>query len=183
MAAPAADTAAVQRFFAALEAALQDGRFDKLLLAGYRGAEPELQRLGVRAIDLRGQPHLSLVYSHARRDVTKNLPLVDGLALLRRLQSSMRQAWRRQNPLDLAPPWTDEISDSLTAIAVDLARVLVDTRARVSADGSQELDSMLTTLVGDPPETGETVRRLLALDVVQRTSGADLRGPSGPSPR
>ena len=82
---PAADTAAVQRFFAALEAALRDARFDKLLLAGYRGAEPELQRLGVRAIDLRGQPHLSFVYSHARRDVTKNLPLAEGLALLRGL--------------------------------------------------------------------------------------------------
>jgi SAM-dependent methyltransferase len=36
----------------------------------------------VRAIVLRGQPHLSFVFSHERRDVTKNLPLVEGLAEL-----------------------------------------------------------------------------------------------------
>jgi Methyltransferase domain len=79
------NAAAVERFFTAVEAALRARRFDKLLLAGYRGAEPELQRLGVRDLVLRGQPHLSFVYSHSRRDVTRNLPLAEGLALLRGL--------------------------------------------------------------------------------------------------
>ena len=73
------------RFLQACEQALQHGRFDKLLLAGYRGPEPELKRLGMRAIVLRGQPHLSLVYSHERRDVTRNLPVAEGLAELRAL--------------------------------------------------------------------------------------------------
>jgi SAM-dependent methyltransferase len=76
---------AIERFFAALADSLDRQSFDRLLLAGYRGADPELQRLSVRAIDLRGRPHLSLVYNHARRDVTKNLPLPEGLVLLRGL--------------------------------------------------------------------------------------------------
>ncbi len=39
----------------------------------------------MRAIELRGQPHLSFVYSHERRDITKNLPLAEGLQELRAL--------------------------------------------------------------------------------------------------
>jgi SAM-dependent methyltransferase len=86
MSPPAPDHApALERFHAALARALQEQRFDKLLLAGYRGAQPDLQRVSVRAIELRGQPSLSFVYSHERRDVTRNLPLAEGLAQLRGL--------------------------------------------------------------------------------------------------
>ena len=55
----------------------------KLLLAGYRGPEADLKRVTVRALVLRGQPNLSFVYSHERRDVTKNLPVTEGLQALR----------------------------------------------------------------------------------------------------
>ncbi len=79
---------ALERFHAALAQALAERRFDRLLLAGYRGAEPQLQRLCVRAVDLRGRPCLSFVYSHERRDVTKNLPVQEGLARLRALIGS-----------------------------------------------------------------------------------------------
>ena len=75
-------TAAVARFLAACARSLQAQRFDKLLLAGYRGPQADLKRVAVRAIVLRGEPHLSFVYSHERRDVTKNLPLAEGLAEL-----------------------------------------------------------------------------------------------------
>ena len=77
--------AAVERFMAACAHALEAGQFDKLLLAGYRGLDPDLQRLAVRVIELRGQPHLSLVYSHERRDVTRNLAVAEGLIELRTL--------------------------------------------------------------------------------------------------
>ena len=76
---------ALERFVQACEQALQHHRFDKLLLAGYRGPQTDLQRLGVRAVVLRGQPCLSFVYSHERRDVTRNLPWAQGLAELRTL--------------------------------------------------------------------------------------------------
>jgi SAM-dependent methyltransferase len=78
----------VERFLAACARALQAQRFDKLLLAGYRGPELDLKRLAVRAIVLRGQPQLSFVTSYERRDVTKNLPSAEGLAELRSLLGS-----------------------------------------------------------------------------------------------
>jgi SAM-dependent methyltransferase len=76
------NAAAAERFLAACAKALREQRFGKLLLAGYRGPEADLKRVAVRAIALRGQPCLSFVYSHERRDVTKNLPLAEGLAEL-----------------------------------------------------------------------------------------------------
>ena len=52
--------AAFERFMAACALSLQQRRFDKLLLSGYRGPQGDLNRLSVRAIELRGQPQLTL---------------------------------------------------------------------------------------------------------------------------
>ncbi len=76
------DAPALQRFMRAFEASLQESTFDKLLLSGYRGAEPGLRRLTVRAIALRGAPRLNFVFSHDTRDITKNHDAVEGLSLL-----------------------------------------------------------------------------------------------------
>lgn len=70
---------------AACEDALRGGRFERLLLSGYRGAEPGLKRVTLRPIVLRGEPHLSFVYSHERRDETHNRPQAQGLQVLRAL--------------------------------------------------------------------------------------------------
>jgi SAM-dependent methyltransferase len=78
----AANSAVIERFLSACARALQAQRFEKLLLAGYRGPEADLKRVTVRPVMLRGQPQLSFVYSHAQRDLTKNLPLDQGLAEL-----------------------------------------------------------------------------------------------------
>jgi len=83
--AAAANPAPLERFIAACEAALRDARFERLLLSGYRGTVPDLKRVMVRAIELRGQPRLSFVVSHERRDVTKNLAPAEGLQELRTL--------------------------------------------------------------------------------------------------
>ncbi len=68
------------QFIALLEDSLRQQTFGKLVLAGYRGSEPALQRVTARELVLRGQRHLSLLYRHSTRDVTKNLPLRDGVA-------------------------------------------------------------------------------------------------------
>jgi SAM-dependent methyltransferase len=80
-----ANRAVRERFLAACEAALQAGAFERLVLAGPRDPETDLKRATVRAIELRGRPHLSFVYHHERRDVTRNLPLAAGLDALRTL--------------------------------------------------------------------------------------------------
>ena len=70
----------LQRFRDLLRGSHQQGRWLRLLLARPQGAEPGLQRVLVRPLLLRGQPALSFVYSHATRDITKNLPLDEGLS-------------------------------------------------------------------------------------------------------
>ncbi|MEO8298109.1 MAG: SAM-dependent methyltransferase [Burkholderiales bacterium] len=82
-AAPEPDAAA--RFFRLLRTALAEGSFGKLTLSGYRGTEPDLQRVMVRAVQLKGVPSLSLVYRHATRDLTRNQPVEEALAHLQTL--------------------------------------------------------------------------------------------------
>ncbi len=93
-AAPAASDAATlrsdqaqQRFWARLDEALGAGRLIKLVLARPAStvAADAAQRVVVRPLQLKGQAVLSFVTSHATRDITKNLPVAEGVALLRSL--------------------------------------------------------------------------------------------------
>ena len=77
-----------ERFLAACAQALDEGRLERLVLAGYRGPEADLKRVTLRAIDLRGEPHLSFVYSYDRRDLTRNETRLQGLQTLRGLLGS-----------------------------------------------------------------------------------------------
>lgn len=84
--APDASATPTARFLALLAASLADGSFVKLLLGRYRGTQPVLADLGsvaIRRIALRGEDHLSFVYRHATRDVTRNLPLDAAVAAVR----------------------------------------------------------------------------------------------------
>jgi hypothetical protein len=83
---PAPDPA--QRFFERLAEHAAAGSLVKLVLGKYRGPEPDLQRLTVRPLLLRGAPHWSFVYTHKTRDVTKNHPVDEAQALLRGLVGS-----------------------------------------------------------------------------------------------
>ena len=74
-----------ERFFARLAEHLEQGSLARLVLAKYHGPEPDVVRLTVRPLTLRGAPHLSFVYSHVTRDVTHNHPLAEGVAALRGL--------------------------------------------------------------------------------------------------
>ncbi len=77
--------APVERFFTRLAWHGEQGSLVKLVLAKHHGEPADLVRLAVRPLLLREQPHLSFVYSHATRDVTKNHAVAEGLAQLREL--------------------------------------------------------------------------------------------------
>ena len=81
----ATHSVALDQFFAACERSLREGDFERLVLAGPRPALQDLQRVQARPVVLQAGPQLSLVYSHERRDVTKNLPPAEGLRELRAL--------------------------------------------------------------------------------------------------
>ena len=72
------------RFVALLEASLAERSFVKLLLARpVNGDETDLRGVAVRRLALRGADGLSFLHRHATRDVTSNLALGAGLALVR----------------------------------------------------------------------------------------------------
>jgi len=77
--------APLERFFTRLAWHVGQGSLVKLVLAKHHGEPADLVRLVVRPLLLREQQHLSFVYSHATRDVTKNLEVPEGLAQLREL--------------------------------------------------------------------------------------------------
>ncbi|MBL9214055.1 MAG: SAM-dependent methyltransferase [Opitutaceae bacterium] len=71
-----------EAFLAAVAAAAREGRLVKLTLGKPRGVDPTLRQLLVRPVRLRGADQLTFVWRHERRDVTKNLPLAEGLRRL-----------------------------------------------------------------------------------------------------
>ncbi len=77
-----------ERFFELLGANLERGSFVKLALAKPTGAEPDMVRAAARQIALRGEACLSFVYSYPTRDITKNLPISDGMLRVQELLGS-----------------------------------------------------------------------------------------------
>jgi hypothetical protein len=71
------------KFFKRLADSLDEHSFVKLVLAKYRGPEPDLLRATLRRIQVRDADTLSFVYTYRTRDVTRNMPLAEGLQSLR----------------------------------------------------------------------------------------------------
>ena len=74
-----------ENFLSELRASVQDGIFVKLTLGKPRGAAPDLQNLYIRPLTLRGAPHLSFVWRHETKDITKNFPPAEALAQIETL--------------------------------------------------------------------------------------------------
>lgn len=83
------------RFTILLREAMASGRLLRLVLVGYQGGVSEadvagqpLQRVIVRAVALRDEPHLSFVWRYPTKDITRNLPASAGVdAILSWLQA------------------------------------------------------------------------------------------------
>jgi hypothetical protein len=71
------------RFMALLSQALEQSSFVSLVLSKHRGEAVDLQRVSVREVQLKGQRALSFLYRHDTRDITKNLPLTEGVQQVR----------------------------------------------------------------------------------------------------
>lgn len=73
------------QFIELLRTSLEQNGFIKLVLAKYVGEEAELQRIIIKAVTVKAQPNLSFVYRYKTRDITKNLPLSEGVAVIAEL--------------------------------------------------------------------------------------------------
>ena len=67
------------RFLALLRSAVDNGELVKLTLGKCRGEDRTVRNLFVRPVVLKAGPHLSFLWRHATRDVTKNLLHDDAL--------------------------------------------------------------------------------------------------------
>ena len=72
-------------FLELFTASLQDGGFVKLTLGKPRGPDATLRNVFVRAVQIGGQPQLSFVWHHDRRDITKNHPAPAATELIGRM--------------------------------------------------------------------------------------------------
>ncbi len=82
------DDPQIERFMRLLAQAQTAGAPLHLVLANHHGSEPQLQRVLVRPVELRGEPHWSFVYRYQTKDITKNLSVPEGLATVRALAGS-----------------------------------------------------------------------------------------------
>ena len=72
---------APQQFISRLRSSLTEGHFVKLQLGRPQG-DASLNKLLARRVVLRGVDHLSLVWRHRTKDITKNLPIEAALDLI-----------------------------------------------------------------------------------------------------
>lgn len=84
-----ANAAALARFDTLLRDAAAGGRLVQLMLVAYQGGVADIEALGqrlqrviARPVQLRGQPHLSLVLRFPTKDITKNLSLDEAWSTL-----------------------------------------------------------------------------------------------------
>ena len=70
------------QFIDLLQSSLDQSAFIKLVLAKYVGDEADLQRIIIKPVTVKAQSCLSFVYRYKTRDITKNLPLVEGVAVI-----------------------------------------------------------------------------------------------------
>lgn len=76
------DADARTRFFRLLRAAVENGILIKLTLGKCRSSDPTLKNLFVRPVTLKAGPHLTFLWRHATRDITKNHPPGEAVAQL-----------------------------------------------------------------------------------------------------
>lgn len=73
------------QFLALLATCLQQNALIKLVLARHVGTEETLQRVIAKPLTVKGQACLSFVYRYQTRDITRNLPVDEALALVAEL--------------------------------------------------------------------------------------------------
>ncbi|MDO8331730.1 MAG: SAM-dependent methyltransferase [Fluviicoccus sp.] len=72
----------LSEFLNRLSQSLDANTLSKLVLSKYQGGEKELVRLTVRPVTLRAEDYLSFVYQYQTREITKNHPVAEGIALI-----------------------------------------------------------------------------------------------------
>ncbi|RZG64670.1 SAM-dependent methyltransferase [Acinetobacter bouvetii] len=81
-----------QQFLDAFQQAVDEQRFERLILSQYKGELAQLEKITLRVISLQNEPVLSCLYRYKTQDVTKNYPLSEASAQVAALLQHCRQA-------------------------------------------------------------------------------------------
>jgi len=75
----------LEEFIHSLETSLEKDTFVKLTLAKYKGVEPDLKNVYVRAVEIKGVERLSFLRRYKTKDVVENYTSAEGVAIVRGL--------------------------------------------------------------------------------------------------
>jgi methylase of polypeptide subunit release factors len=81
-----------QQFLDAFQQAVNEQRFERLILSQYKGELAQLEKITLRVISLQNEQVLSCLYRYKTQDVTKNYPLSEASAQVAALLQHCRQA-------------------------------------------------------------------------------------------
>ncbi|MCU0771015.1 MAG: SAM-dependent methyltransferase [Verrucomicrobia bacterium] len=85
-----------EKFLYHLRQSLEINTFASLQLTGAAQPDAAVQQVDARLVLIKGQPHLSFISHEAKRDVTRNLALDEGIAWIRtRLEAEFRNGFLR----------------------------------------------------------------------------------------
>jgi hypothetical protein len=73
------------RFLDAFRQSLVQESFAKLILGTHEGAEPDLLKIIVRPVVIKGEKRLCCLYHHRTKDITRNIPVDTGAATVEKL--------------------------------------------------------------------------------------------------
>lgn len=77
--------AGLDEIFSRLEDAVVRSGVSRVILGKYQGDDPELQKIVIRPVTIRGEECLSFVTSYRTRDMTRNFAMVEGVREMREL--------------------------------------------------------------------------------------------------
>ena len=152
----------LERFDALMREAAASGRWAQLLMVAYQGGIAAideqgsgLQRLMVRPVVLRNEPHLSFLLRFPTKDITKNLPLGEGLKLL--------QGWLASGAFRNAHLFTPSEEVQLAFSKKGKATVRIGKLSAGAADAAGAADVAGTAGAAAPQAHNRDKHRLLEL--------------------
>lgn len=81
-----------QQFLEALQQAIENQSFDRLIFSQYKGELENLEKINLRVILLQNEQILSCLYKYKTQDVTKNFPIAQAMDVAIELLSVCKQA-------------------------------------------------------------------------------------------
>lgn len=82
---------ATEQFFTAIENSFNTDTFVRITLSKPYQKSSDLKKIRIKLATIKQQPHLSFIYNHSKKDITKNFQIAEGVAEIVQLLSTTFQ--------------------------------------------------------------------------------------------